>query len=120
MGDRTGRAGDRTKVLVILPKQELVGHASNIIAHDDMTRIAVSHLFEGIGHGAQLLQIESKKLFKAMDRALAVFGNHRMIVNVREQKLLQLDVLCSPGVAKAAQALWSEADVFDRTNAGLL
>src|SRR5262252_767447 len=119
MGDRTGRAGGGTEMLVILPKQELVGHAGNIIAHDDMTRIAASHLLKGIGHRAQLLQIESKKLFEAMDGALAVFGNHRMIVNVREQELLQLVVLRAPDVAKAAQASWSEANVIDRTNAGL-
>ena len=107
-------------MLVILPKQKLVSHAGNVIAHHDMTRVAASHVFKGIRHGARLLQIESKKLFEAMDGALAVFGDHRMIVNVREQELFELRVLLTPGIAKAAQAVWRAAHVFDGTNTSLL
>jgi len=106
-------------MFVMLAKQKLVGHAGNVIAHDDMARVAACHLLKRFGHGARLLEIESKKLFEAMDGAVAVFGNHRMIINVREQELFQLSIVLAPGVAKAAQALWRVTNVFGGANAGL-
>ena len=66
MGDRTGRAGGGTKMLVVLAKQKLIGHACNVVANDDMTRVGAGHVFKGLGHGARLVQIESKKLFEAV------------------------------------------------------
>lgn len=46
MGDSAGWAGGRTEVFVMLTEQKLIGHAGDVIAHDEMTWVAAGQLFE--------------------------------------------------------------------------
>lgn len=103
-------------MFLMLAKQKLIGHASNIIAHDYVTWIRTGHLFEGIRHGSWLLQVEGKKLLETKYGMPTVFGNQRVAVNVGEEKTFQLGILHTGRLTKPGKSLGCVAYVFDRTD----
>src|SRR5258708_38853681 len=70
------------EVLVMLAKKELVGHAGDIVANDDMARFHLREFFVGSRHRAIPAQVVKKKLFQASHGAIAVLGDRGMMLNV--------------------------------------
>src|SRR5208282_1733404 len=87
-----GRSSSGPEMFLVLAKQKLVGHSCDVIAHDDVACFAAGGFFVRRGHGAGRIEIVDKKLFEATDGAVAVLGNGRVIVDVLEEKALQLRV----------------------------
>src|SRR5437870_11706870 len=107
-------------MLAMLAQQELIGHSGNIIANDDMARLAPREFFVRGRHGARFRQVVSEKLFQTLHGAVAVLGDCRMIVDVSKQESLQRRVICRSFFAEARQPFRSAAHVFDRGDARLL
>src|ERR1700690_234679 len=83
------RGAGRPKVFLMLAEKKLVRHARDVIAHDDVAWNAASQLFIKMGHGIELLEVEHEELLKAADGTLAILGDERVIVDVREQKTFE-------------------------------
>lgn len=79
-------------MLLVLAKQELIGHAGDVIANDDVTGFCVGRFFVRDGHGARSIEVKGKKLMEAAHGAVAVFGDGGMIVDVLEQEAFHFSV----------------------------
>jgi len=101
-------------MLLVFAKQELVGHPRDVIANDDVPGFCASRLFMRRGHGAWRIQVVQKKLFEAADRAVTVFGNRGMIVDVLEEKTLQLYVTLGEGIAETGKSTRRVANITYR------
>src|SRR5712664_555776 len=93
-------------------KQELVGHAGNVIANDDMARFRLRKFFVRSWHRTVSAQIVDKKLFKALHGAVAVLGDARMVVNVGEKEALKRTISHCRSIAEAGEAFWGPANAI--------
>ena len=73
-------------MLLVLAKQELVGHPCNVITNDDVPGFRACRFFISGRHGAGRIEVVDKKLFERTDRAIPVFRDRRVIVDVLEEK----------------------------------
>jgi hypothetical protein len=98
-------------MLMVFAKQELVGHPRDVIAHDDVPRFCTGRLFMRGRHGARRIQVVDKKLFEATDRTIPVFRDRGVIVDVLEEKTLQLSVALGKSIAKTGKPVWGASRV---------
>ena len=75
-------------MIAVLLEQELVRHAGNVIANDDVTRSGEGKLLMIVRHGIEFAQIEMEKMLEAFDGAVAVLGNDRIAVEIIGEELL--------------------------------
>ena len=73
-------------MLLVLAKQELVGHPCNVIANDHVPGFCACGFFMRGRHGAGRIKVVDKKLFERTDRAIPVFRDRGVIVDVLEEK----------------------------------
>ena len=73
-------------MLLVLAKQELVGHPCNVIANDDVPGFCAGRFFMRGRHGAGRIEVVDKKLFERTDGAIPVFRDRGVIVDVLEEK----------------------------------
>ena len=74
-------------MVAVLLEQELVRHAGNVIANDDVTRNGEGKLLMIGRHGIEFAQVEMEKMLEAFDGAVAVFGNDRIAVEIIGEEL---------------------------------
>jgi len=79
-------------MLLVLAKQELIRHSSDVIADDDVTRFRAGRFFVRDGHGARSIEVIGKELMEGAHGAVAVFGDRRVIVDMLEQEAFHLGV----------------------------
>src|SRR5262252_9138752 len=101
-------------MLSMLSQQKLVSHSRDVVANDDVARIRLGKLLVRSGHGARRSKVIREKLFQAFHRAVAVFGNGRMIVDMSKQESLQAAILCRGFFAESRQPFRSTANVLGR------
>ncbi len=111
--------GGRAEMLAVLPKQELIGHSGDVIANYKMTGDMLRRMFLRFGQRAAPVQIKGKQLGQAGHGASGIFGDERMVVDMREEESFQLGVLCAGGFAESRHAGGSAADVVRGLRAGL-
>ena len=75
-------------MIAVLLEQELVRHAGNVIANDDVTRNGEGKLLMIGRHGIEFAKIEVEKMLQAFDGAIAVFGNDGIAVEIIGEELL--------------------------------
>src|SRR5580658_6443955 len=105
-------------MLVMLAKQELVGHSGDVIAHHDVASFCAGGLFVGCGHGTGRIEVVEKKLFEAADRAVAVFSDGGVIIDVLEEKALHFRVALGKGLAETGQPAWGASNVVHGSGSG--
>ncbi len=105
-------------MLVMAAKKELIGHAGNVIADDDVARFRLCVFLIGSWHRAERTEVIIKKFFQAAYGMVAVLGNGGMIVDVSEEEALERGVASGCGIAEAGQALWGLANVVRGRSAG--
>jgi len=98
-------------MLLVLAKQELVGHPGDVIAHDKVPGFCARRFFMRGRHGAGRIEVVDQKLFEATDRAIPVFGDGGVVVDVLEEKTLQLCVALGKSVAETRKPAWGAANV---------
>src|SRR6516225_8673034 len=102
------------ETLLVLPQQELIRHSCDIVAHDNMARFRSRKLLVRSRHGTRLRQVIRKELFQTFHRAVAVFRDRRMIVNMRKQESLQGGVICSSSFAESSKPFGSATNFVNR------
>jgi len=75
-------------MIAVLLEQELIRHACNVIANDDVTRNGQGELLVIGRHGIEFAKIEVEKVLEAFDGAIAVFSNDRIAVEIIDEELL--------------------------------
>src|SRR4029077_6647227 len=100
-------------MLLMLPKEKLIGHTGDVIANDHVPGFRERQLLISCRHGAWLTQVVGEKLFEATHGAVAILGNRGKIVNMGEKKTLQLGILRGASIAETRQAARRATDVFD-------
>jgi len=96
----------------MLPKKELVGHAGNVIAHNDVSCFLLGEFFVGRGHRAVTAQIVNEKLFQKVHGTVAILGDDRMAVNVLEKEKLELAISSSRRFTEACKAFGRPSYAF--------
>src|SRR5256884_3270751 len=91
-------------------KKELVGHAGNVIADDDVADFPQGQFFIGSRHRAGTARVVNEKLFQTLHGAVAVLSDGGMVVDIREKKALKLAISPSRSIAEASQALCGPAN----------
>src|SRR5882762_6969142 len=83
---RCGRrtAGSAAKILVMPAKKELVGHAGDVIANDDVARFRLRKLLMGSRHRTVVAEVVDEKFLQTLHGAVAVLGDGGMLVDMRE------------------------------------
>ena len=107
-------------MIAILLQQELVGHAGDVIANDDVTSDGERGLLVIGRHGTQFLEIKIKKLRKAIDRTVAIFGDDWIAIEIRNQKTFQMGVFGGDPRTHSGDPLWPAPDFFGGAYSGLL
>src|SRR5580692_772253 len=107
---RSATARGSAEVFLILAEQELIGHPGDVIADHQVAGNLSRGLFLRFGHRVALLKIVGKEFGEASDGAGGIFGDERMVVDVREEKALQLCVLGAGRFAESRQALGDTAN----------
>ena len=74
-------------MIAVLLEQELVRHAGNVIADDDVTGNGEGKLLMIGRHGIEFAKIEVEKMLEAFDGAIAVFGNDGIVVEIIGEEL---------------------------------
>ena len=92
-------------MFVVLAEEEVVGHAGDVIADDDVARFGLREFFIGEGHRAGLVQKVGKEIFKTFYRAVAVFGDGRMILDMGEEKAFEGGIGGVKGSAELSEPL---------------
>src|SRR5258708_30600241 len=105
-------------MVVRLGKKELVGHARNVIAHDDVPRFFLRKLFIGGGHRPVMAQVVNEKLLQALHGAVTILGNGGMIVDVREEEALEFADSRSRGIAETGERVLPPPEVVHAGDAG--
>jgi hypothetical protein len=105
-------------MVVMVAQKELIGHAGDVIADDDVARFHPRKFFVESGHRAGSTEIEGKKLFETVHGVVAVLGDGGMAVNAGEKEALELGVAGSGGFAEAGEAFGRFADVVCGGDAG--
>src|SRR4029077_13834244 len=77
----------------------------------DVPRFCTGRLFMRGRHGARRIQVVDKKLFEATDRTIPVFRDRGVIVDVFEEKTLQLSVALAKSIAKTGKPVWGASGV---------
>ena len=90
-------------MFLMLAQQELVGHSRDVIAHNKVPRFCERRFFISGRHRARRIEIVEKELFQAAHRAVAVFGNRGIVVDVFEEKAFQLGVALGESIAETGQ-----------------
>ncbi len=75
---------------MVLPQQELVGHAGNVIANHAVERLAFRLFLVEIGHGFGMIGIELEKLVERRHGSFSILDNRGKRIQIRKKKLLQL------------------------------
>ena len=101
-------------MFLVLAKQKLVGHSGDVVAYDDVAGFCAGRFFVRGRHRARRIEIVQKKLFEAADGAVAVFGDGGMVVNMLEEKALQLRVALGKRIAETGKPAWGSANVVHR------
>lgn len=99
-------------MFLMLPQQEQVGHPGYVIANHEVAGNLPGGLLLRFRQRASLMEIVGKQIGEASDGALRILGDERMVVNMREEKALQLGVLSAGRFAEARQALRYTANLF--------
>ena len=76
-----------------LAKQEVVGHASNVVANNNMRRFSFCEPRIVFRHALGMFQEEPEQLVKCRNGAGAVVRDCRVRIEVREKKALQASIL---------------------------
>src|SRR6266481_4416151 len=66
------------------------------------------------------MQIVVKKFFQGADRASAILGNNRMVVDMRNKKALELSIGRRKFLAESCQPFWGSANIIHVCGAGEL
>src|SRR5260370_17420482 len=98
-------------MFVMLAKKELVGHAGNVIADDDVARLQLRKFFIGSGHRAGSCQEMGEELFETLYRAVAVLGDGGMVVDVSEKEALELTISLSRSFVEVGEPFCGPANV---------
>ena len=107
-------------MFVMAAEKELIGHAGNVIAYDDVTQLRVGELFVRGRHGARRVEVVHKEFLEAAHGAVAVFGDGGMIVDVLEEEVLEAAIMLRCVIAKASEAMRGATDIVNRDDAGIL
>lgn len=105
-------------MFLVLAKQELVSHSGDVIAHDEVPGFCASGFFMRGRHRAGRIEVVDKKPFEATDRAISVFGDGGVVVDVLEEKTLQLCVALGKRIAETRKPAWGEANVLRGCGSG--
>src|SRR5260370_36304457 len=106
-------AAERTaQMFAMLAKKELICHAGDVIANDDVPRFRLRKFFIRSGHRARTARVVNEKLFQTPHRAVAVLGDGGIVVDMGEQKALELAISRRFGLAETREAFWGPAYVF--------
>jgi len=105
-------------MLLMAAKEELIGHAGDVIADDDVARLRLRQLLVGRRHRAGRAEVIHEEFLEAAHGAVAIFGDGRVIVNVCEQEALERGVTSSCQVAEAGEALWGLANIVQGRSVG--
>src|SRR6267378_4877028 len=79
-----GSMGSIAEMLVMLAKQKLIGHSGDVVAHNDVPGFRSRKLFVESGHRAPCAQVVTEKSFEINHRAISVFADGGVIVNMGE------------------------------------
>jgi len=99
-------------------KEELIGHAGDVIADDDVARLDLRNVFIGRRHRPGRAEVIHEEFLEAAHGAVAIFGDGRVIVNVCEQEALERGVASSCQVAEAGEALGGLANIVQGRSVG--
>lgn len=105
-------------MLLMLAKQELIGHSSDVIANDDVAGFRLDQIFVRRGHGPRGLEIVRKKFFEAAHGAVAVFADGGVIVDMPKEEVFHFGVSLRERIAKTGEPARGAADVVDRGGPG--
>jgi hypothetical protein len=105
------------EVFVMLAKEKLVSHSSNVVADDDVALLHLGQLFIRSRHGAGITKIVKEKLFEALDRTVPVLGDFRPLVDVSEKEALELGILRAAQFAEFGEASGRVANIVNGANA---
>ncbi len=94
------------EMFVMLAKKELIGHAGNVIADDDVARFHLRKFLIGSRHRAVAARVVNEKLFQTLHGAVAVLGDGGMVVDVSKKEALEFAISRSRGFAEAGEAFW--------------
>src|SRR5215469_16645662 len=92
-------------MFAMLAQEELIGHSCNVIAYDDVSRLGLRTFFVENRHRAWFGKIEVKQLLQTLHRAVAIFRDHRMIVNVSKEESLQCRIVSRSLFAESSEPL---------------
>lgn len=87
---RAGLCDGGADLIVVLPQQELIGHAGNVIANHAMKRLSFGLFLVEIGHGIGMIRIELEKLVERRHGSFSILDNRRKRIQIGEKKLLHL------------------------------
>ena len=98
-------------MLLMLAKEELVGHSGDVVANDDVPGFCASGFLVRRRHRVRRIDVVHKKLFETADRAVAVIGDSGMVVDMLEEKAFQLGVAFGKRIAEASKPAGGAANV---------
>lgn len=105
-------------MLLVFAEEELIGHARDVIANDDIARFREDRFFVRRGHGAGRIEVVQEKFLEAAEGTVAVFGDGRMIVDVLEEETLHLRVSLRERVTETGESLRGTANVLHGSGSG--
>ena len=106
------------EMFVMAAKEELIRHACNVIADDDVARLGLRKVFVGRWHRAGRAEVVHEEFLEAAHGAVAIFGDGRVIVNVCEQEALESGVTSRCRMAEAGEALGGVANIVQGRSVG--
>src|SRR6266550_971609 len=104
------------KMFVMPAQKELVGHAGDVIANDDVACFHLREFFIGSRHRAVRSQIVGEKLLETVHGAFAVLGNDRMVVDMCEEDAFERLVEQEFGARTAMRAIDFRVDFTKKRN----
>src|SRR5260370_42063731 len=103
----------------MLAKQELIGHAGDVITNNHITWRHLRKLLIRSRHRTWRSDVVSKKFIEASDRTVAVFCDFGPLVNMGVEKTLELSVLRPAFFAEPRQTNSGPANIVYRSDAGI-
>ena len=100
-------------MFVMLAKQKLIGHSGDVVANNDVPRFRLRKLFIESRHRARQAQVVTEQLFEALHGAVAVLADGGVIVDVSEEKTLELRIARGIFCAESGQAFWNFAEILN-------
>src|ERR1700686_445454 len=111
------RCGIRTKQILVLSQEKMIGHSGNVITYDSMAWPVLGELGVRLRHGFRMIEVELEQLTEGFHGPLAVHHDGRMVVQLFVQKLLERSVFPCHLRAESRQTPRQTPPVFDAVNA---